>query len=170
VRHQARRFLEANNIAVTDEEPLTMQYEPLIALVLTYKNICIRVLKGKRGVVPGCGRSKARRRFYNQRPSLLRLDDGTVFESKWNLLFLWDFDAAFNVSKVWLVFPIQGGSKPADVRYWLHEEIKHPATSTPVQYPEPATAVNPDDELRRLLTDSESAEEDEREKGHSAGA
>src|SRR5689334_22470970 len=59
VRDMAKRFLERNDFVV-GEERLIVGNEPLVALVLTWGEFQIRILKGKNGVLPGCGRSKDR--------------------------------------------------------------------------------------------------------------
>src|ERR1022692_1089140 len=68
VRDQAKRYLAKNGLRVTQlkERRFRLATEPLISLLVHYNGCAFRVLKAKRGVVPGCGTSTLRREFYNQ--------------------------------------------------------------------------------------------------------
>jgi hypothetical protein len=130
VRDQAKRYLAKNGLRVTElkERRFRLAAEPLISLLVHYKGFAFRVLKGKKGVAPGCGTSTRRREFYNQASVRYLGDDGKVAGSKTNLLILWDFSPVFGIANVWLACPQIAGARSQDVvlaRQHLWHRPKH---------------------------------------------
>lgn len=166
VRDHAARHLRDHKISV--EEDLTIFSEALRALVVRHKGTHLRVLKARNGIVPGCGLSKPRRRFYNQSPTSYKEQDGTFVSTKWNLLLLWDFDSVFNIGKVWLVFPTRAALRSAEVGYAWIEELQHPVTNIQIPAPDPDSAAQDEQELRDLLDDKGENEEKRDDEAESA--
>ena len=126
VRDQGKRFLERNRFQV-EEEAIVLGSEPLSALILRCGLIQIRVLKGPEGIVPGCGTSMRRRRFYNQQSDLYIDRSGGTRQTKLNLICLWEFDRNFNLAGLRLVYPIRAGEASADVLTEWNEPLPYPA-------------------------------------------
>lgn len=146
VRHQAKRFLLREQIPVK-EDRFSVETEPLIALVFRYEDIAVRVLKGRKGIIPGCGRSRNRRRFYNQAPQFFLDKSRRTRKTKLNLVVLWDFDQSFNLRQLWLACPISAGKTPAQIGcFW-----KEPIPFVVAQAPAVPQALPADDDLRNLL-------------------
>jgi hypothetical protein len=156
----AKRFLERNNFVV-EEERLIVANEPLVALVLTWGDFQIRILKGRNGILPGCGRSRIRKRFYGQFPISYLDAAGRSRRTKLNLIFLWDFDSVFNLAKIWLVCPKSGGAGAADVTWFWHEEVPLPGIGSGTTPPAQPQSPESDVELEELLRESQEREEDE---------
>ncbi len=97
-----------------------------------------------------------RRSFYGQSSATYRDRAGTVRASLLNLVVLWDFDPLFNLSKLWLACPLRGGEKPEDVLVAWNEEIPYPTYAAAQPMPDQDRV---DDELERLLTENEDAED-----------
>src|SRR5262249_21859834 len=152
LRDQAKRYLQQHHFVIEDEE-VSIGNEPLAALLIRCGSVQIRILKGRGGLIPGCGESKGRRSFYNQRPSTY-LDPRTnrARTTKLNLVLIWDFDCHFNISELWLACPLRAGEKSADVlTQWL-EPIPHPAVSaTHAPASSDDAQQKAEDELERLL-------------------
>jgi hypothetical protein len=149
VRDQGKRFLERNEFQV-DDDLLALGNEPLSALLLRCGPVQIRVLKSADGLVPGCGDSFRRRRFYNQSPDFYRDPHGKAHKTKLNLLFLWNFDSSFNLGHVWLTCPIRAGETSEEVVTHFHQPLPHPVFATLIR---PAEDVRnqAEEELERLL-------------------
>jgi len=128
VRDQAKRYLAKNGLRVTElkERRLRLATEPLISLLLHYKGFALRVLKGKRGIPPGCGMSGRRKEFYSQVSVRYIGDDGKPAGSKTNLLVLWDFAPSFGIGRVWLACPEVAGARSQDVVLAWQELIPNP--------------------------------------------
>jgi hypothetical protein len=159
VRDQAKRFLERNEFHV-DDDPLAVGNEPLSALVLRCGPVQVRVLKSADGLVPGCGGSFRRRRFYNQASDYYRDARGKTQKTKLNLLFLWNFDATFNLGQVWLTCPIRAGETSEEVVSHFHEPIPHPVFAR-VTRPAGIARSEAEEELERLLRDVPDTEREE---------
>jgi hypothetical protein len=159
VKDHAHRHLRDHGVSV-EEDHLWVLQEPLRALAVRYNDTHLRVLKAKNGRVPGCGNQRIRRRFYNQWPSHYQDLDGEIVTTKWNLLLLWDFDAAFNIGKVWLAFPVRAGSRSADVVCAWMEEIQHPATDIVIPIEDPKIAAQDERDLRSLLEEKPKDQEE----------
>jgi hypothetical protein len=139
VRDMAKRFLERSEFVV-EEDRLMVGSEPLVALVLRWNGIQIRILKGKNGVLPSTYLDDAKR------PK----------RSKLNVVLLWDFDAVFNLKKLWLVCPRTAGARAHDVTWFWHESIPHPAISAASTAG--ARPIDSGADLEDLLRDDESTD------------
>jgi hypothetical protein len=127
VRDQARRYLAKNGLRVirVKERGFQLATEPLISLLIHYNGFAFRVLKAKKGAVPGCGMS-IRRKFYNQASVRYLGDDRKLAESKTNLLILWDFNPWFGIASIWLACPQVAGARSQDVVLAWQEAIADP--------------------------------------------
>jgi len=161
IRSQAKLYLTQSGLQVKDirEPKLNLATEPLLSLLMHYKGFAIRVLKAKRGISPGCGRSKRRKNFYNQVPVSFINEEGKPASSKHNLLVFWDFTSTFGVGSVWLACPAVAGARPQDVVLAWQELIPNPVTQT---VPATETSVETfereneaDKEIERLLLGAE---------------
>ena len=132
VRGQAKRYLHENGLQAKKirERGFSLASEPLISLLIHHKGFAIRVLKAKKGVPPGCGKSKRRRDFYNQVPVGFLGEDGKPLYSKTNLLVLWDFSAGFGIATVWLACPEVAGARSQDVVLAWQQLIPNPAADS----------------------------------------
>ena len=128
VRAQAKRYLAQNGLQVKKikERGFSLVSEPLLSLLIHYKGFAIRVLKAKKGIPPGCGRSKRRKDFYNQVSMAYLGDDGKPEHSKTNLLVFWDFSSTFGIGNVWIACPEVAGIRPQDVVLAWKELIPNP--------------------------------------------
>lgn len=164
LRDQAKRYLQQHHFVIEDEE-ISIGDGPLAALLIRCGPVQIRILKGRGGLIPGCGDSTGRRSFYNQRPSTY-MDPRTrrARTTRLNLVLIWDFDCHFNIAQLWLACPLRGGEKSADVlTQWL-EEIPHPAVSAaPVAISSDDAQQKAEDELEQLLNDNHESDEDSAE-------
>jgi hypothetical protein len=165
VRDQAKRFLERMNFPVEDDgSDVTVGNEPLVALTARFGPVQFRILKGKRGIVPGCGDSVARRKFYGQVPLYYLGADRQVRQTKLNLITLWDFDTLFNLGQLWLVCPRCGGTRADDVRWFWHEPLPHPALAAQSASETYTSEDDVDRELDRLLRDEKDQDESSKER------
>ena len=157
IRSQAKQYLTQSGLEVRDirEPKLNLATEPLLSLLIHCKGFAIRVLKAKRGISPGCGRSKRRKNFYNQVPVTYINEAGKPASSKHNLLVFWDFSSSFGVGSVWLACPEIAGARPQDVVLAWQELIPNPVTQTvPVAETQAETLEREneaDQEIERLL-------------------
>lgn len=164
LRDQAKRYLQRHHFVIEDEE-ISLGNEPLAALLVRCGPVQIRILKGRGGLIPGCGESIGRRSFYNQRSSTY-MDPRTrrARVTKLNLVLIWDFDPHFNISQLWLACPLRAGEKSADVlTQWL-EPIPHPAViAAHVPVSSDDAQQKADDELERLLDNTNESTDDSAE-------
>ena len=132
VRAQAKRYLGQSGLQVKKirERGFNLVSEPLLSLLIHHKGFAIRVLKAKKGVPPGCGRSKRRKDFYNQVPVAYLGDGGKPVRSKTNLLVFWDFSSTFGIANVWVACPEVAGARPQDVVLAWQEHIPSPVIQT----------------------------------------
>jgi hypothetical protein len=162
VRDQAKRHLIGSGLLVK-EERFRMPSEPLISLLILVNGYAIRVLKGKGGIIPGCGLSARRRKFYNQVPMRYLDSDGKVKGTHTNLILLWDFNPAFGIQAVWLACPQVAGARSQDVVLAWKEPIQNPVVETAASAADSETHEDVDHELEALLTgESEKVDADER--------
>lgn len=63
-------------------------------LEFNYRNYRIKILKGKDGLLPSVGRSRAKREFFYQRPLWVIEDEG---EAPLNLIIVWNIDTNYNL-------------------------------------------------------------------------
>ena len=162
VRDQAKRHLTGTGLLVK-EERFQMPSEPLISLLILANGYAIRVLKGKDGIIPGCGISARRRKFYNQ-VAMRYLDlNGQVKGTHTNLILLWDFNPAFGIQAVWLACPQVAGARSQDVVLAWKERIQSPVIEAVTSSPDSDTHEDVDHELEVLLTgESRKPESDKR--------
>jgi len=157
VRDQAKRYLAKNGLRVTELRELSFKLatEPLISLLVHYKGFALRVLKAKKGIVPGCGMSKRRRAFYNQASVRYLEDDGRPAGSQTNLLVLWDFSPSFGIASVWLACPEVAGARSQDVVLAWQEPIPNPVVQGVASQETPAETAEvekmADQEIEALL-------------------
>jgi hypothetical protein len=169
VRDQAKRYLTKNGLRVRrlKERRFRLATEPLISLLVHYRGYAFRVLKGKRGIVPGCGTSTRRREFYNQASVRYLGDDGKPTGSKTNLLVLWDFSPGFGIASVWLACPQIAGARSQDVVLAWQEVVTNPilqpvtSQSTSAATAEAETLA--DQEIEALLLGNEVSASDNQE-------
>ncbi len=159
VRDQGKRFLERNEFHVDDDQ-LALGSEPLSALLLRCGPVQIRVLKSADGLVPGCGDSFRRRRFYNQAPDFYQDSRGKAHKTKLNLLFLWNFDQSFNLGQVWITCPIRAGETSEEVVTHFHQPLSHPVFGSVIRPAEDARD-RAEQELERLLREVPEIETEE---------
>jgi hypothetical protein len=151
VRDQAKRYLIGNGLAV-EEERFQILPEPLISLLILVNGYAIRVLKGKDGIIPGCGLSGRRRKFYNQ-ASMRYLDaSGKIAQTHTNLILLWDFNTAFGIQAVWLACPQVAGARSQDVILAWKEPIQNPVVQASTLIPDKLVLDDADRQLEALLT------------------
>jgi hypothetical protein len=151
VRDQAKRHLISNGLTVK-EERFQILPEPLISLLILANGYAIRVLKGKDGIIPGCGLSGRRRKFYNQ-ASMRYLDpSGKIAQTHTNLILLWDFNTAFGIQAVWLACPQIAGARSQDVVLAWKESIQNPVVEASALVSEKSIPDDTDRQLEALLT------------------
>jgi hypothetical protein len=125
LRAHSRRFLKDNGVHAVDEDWL-LDNLPFIGLSFHYDQLHVRVLKGSSGVVPGCGTSTPKLKFYNQVQASYLLGTQTLVTDA-NLLVLWDFTANYALSPLLLALPAKGGARSEEVSMYWKEIIPHPA-------------------------------------------
>jgi hypothetical protein len=164
IRSQAKLYLTQSGLQVKGirEPKFNLASEPLLSLLIHYQGFAIRVLKAKRGISPGCGRSKRRKNFYNQVPVSYINEEGKPTASKYNLLAFWDFSSTFGVGSVWLACPEVAGARPQDVVLAWQELIPNPVTQrVPVTETQAETLQREneaDQEIERLLLGPKNAD------------
>jgi hypothetical protein len=128
-RFHAIRFLRKEGInAEADEFTWTFDRLPFMGISFYYEQNHVRVLKGPKGFLPGCGSSRKKSRFYAQWQSMYLIGNKPM-RTKANMVVLWDFDIQYGLSKLWLALPANGGRRPQDVSAYWCEPIPHPADS-----------------------------------------
>jgi hypothetical protein len=133
----------------------TFNKVPFLGISFYYKQKHVRILKGPGGVLPGCGKSKQKKRYFNQMPSMY-LVGSTPMRTTANIVVLWDFDPAYALAQLWLALPARGAARPQDVMAFWCQPIPHPAEVTL-----PGTTVSDDglEALVRLNVNEEDEEE-----------
>jgi len=110
---------------------------PFLGISFYFNGYHVRVLKGPDGVMPGCGRSTRKKRFYRQVANSYLIGT-TIMRSTANLIVLWDFAQGYSLCQLWLALPANGGERPKDVSAYWCEPLTHPAEqSVPVTQPTP---------------------------------
>jgi hypothetical protein len=125
LRAHSRRFLKDNGVHAVDEDWL-LDNLPFIGLSFHYDQLHVRVLKGSRGNVPGCGNSIPKLNFYNQVQTSYLVGTQTLVTDA-NFLVLWDFTANYDLFPLLLVLPAKGGARSEEVSVYWKEIISHPA-------------------------------------------
>ncbi len=131
---------------------------PFLGISFYYNRMHVRILKGPEGILPGCGRSRKKHRFYDQFPSNYLIGN-IPMRSTSNLIVLWDFSDSYHLAHLWLALPANGGRRPQDVSaYWVGA-LAHPAE---MAAPAPPTTPTPqDDGMERLIRPINEPLEDE---------
>lgn len=120
---------------------------PFAGISFYYNNQHVRILKGRNGELPGCGRSRIKKRFYAQVQTSYLIGNQPM-RSAANFVVLWDFGPGYILSGLWLALPAKGGSRPQDVsRYWC-EILPHPAE---MQHQQTSPVPPSDDGLDQLI-------------------
>ena len=155
-RHHALKGLQKQGISARpDEFRWTFDRLPFLGISFYHERYHIKILKGRKGVPPGCGNSARKRQFYGQTSSLF-IENGKSQRSKLNLIGLWDFDFHYGLSNLWLGCPAVGGPRPQDVRMYWVEPIPHPEVITHKKI-ETSSEVDSDlDSMVRLRDEGES--------------
>jgi hypothetical protein len=130
---------------------------PFLGISFYYNQLHVRILKGPDALLPGCGRSRKKKKFYDQLQSSY-LVGTTPMRSKANLIVLWDFNSDYALAQLWLALPAKGGQRPKDVSAFWCNPLDHPAekSGTPV----PPTSVPSDDGMDQLIRTKTEAAED----------
>ena len=147
LRFHAKRFLVRDGIDAHLDEDWNLDWLPFLGISFHYAGYHVRILKGSGGIVPGCGTSERKIKFYKQVPTMY-LVGTTPHKPTANLLVLWDFNAVYALSGLWLALPASGGARSVDVSAFWCEPIPHPAEGLKgVPAPQPP----PTDDLGNLL-------------------
>jgi hypothetical protein len=160
-RAHAIDFLKREGIdAQADGFKWTFNDLPFMGISFYYNQLHVRILKGPNSVLPGCGRSGKKKKFYDQLPSNYLIGNKAM-RSTANLIVLWDFDSAYALAQLWLALPANGGQRPQDVSAFWCDPLAHPAEKTgPITPPKPN-----DDGMDKLIqTKNEVAKEKDKEK------
>lgn len=111
---------------------------PFLGISFYYNCLHVRILKGPGAILPGCGRSRRKNKFYDQIASSYLVGDSAM-RSKANLIVLWDFDVDYGLARLWLALPANGGQRPQDVSAYWCNPLDHPAErSGPPESPTPS--------------------------------
>ncbi len=126
VRFHLQRYLKRVGIESQLECDWSINRLPFMGISFHYGSYHVKVLKGAKGCLPGCGDSEKKVRFYNQVQSMYLVDNRPA-QTTANLVVLWDLDLAYGLAGVWLALPAVGGARAGDVSaFWL-ERIPHPS-------------------------------------------
>lgn len=100
---------------------------PFLGISFYYNRLHVRILKGPESVMPGCGRSKRKKKFYDQQETNYLIGTKPM-RSKANLIVLWDFTpGAYALAQLWLALPAKGGQRVQDVSAYWSIPLAHPA-------------------------------------------
>lgn len=103
---------------------------PFLGISFYYNRLHVRILKGPESMMPGCGKSRRKRKFYDQQETNYLIGT-TPMRSKANLIVLWDFTSgAYALAPLWLALPAKGGQRPQDVAAYWSIQLAHPAEQT----------------------------------------
>jgi hypothetical protein len=128
---------------------------PFLGISFYYNRMHVRVLKGPDGLLPGCGRSGKKKKFYDQLPSNYLIGN-IPMRSSANLIVLWDFGPSYDLAQLWLVLPAKGGQRPQDVSAYWCRSLAHPAEMAgPVTTTPPMPGDDGMDKLIRPKTEVE---------------
>jgi hypothetical protein len=126
LRFHAKRFLDTQGLDAQLDDDWSLDWLPFLGISFHYGGYHVRILKGSGGCLPGCGTSEKKLKFYGQIPTMY-LVGAEAHRTSANLLVLWDFDAAYGLSGLWLALPAVGGSRAQDVSAFWCEPIPHPS-------------------------------------------
>jgi hypothetical protein len=120
---------------------------PFLGISFYYDRLHVRILKGPDSVMPGCGRSKRKKKFYDQQETNY-LTGNMPMRSKANLIVLWDFTpGAYALAQLWLALPAKGGQRVQDVSAYWSIPLAHPAE----QIGSPTPSMPSDDGMDGLI-------------------
>lgn len=138
-RSQAIKFLMDKGIdARADGCHWEFKDLPFAGISFFYNNQHIRILKGPDGVLPGCGHSGTKKKFYSQIPTKYLIGNKPM-RSKVNYVVLWDFAPGYILERLWLALPARGGERVEDVSAYWCESLPYVADAQ-IPKPEPAPA------------------------------
>jgi len=147
VRFHLLRYLKNLGVEAQVEEEWDLDSLPFMGIAFHYSGYHVKVLKGPKGCLPGCGLSEKKVRFYNQLPSMYLIENRAV-QTTANLLVLWDFDSTYALAGVWLALPAAGGKRFSEVSAFWVNRIPHPSEGLAgIAAPTPP----PNDDLNDLL-------------------
>jgi hypothetical protein len=132
---------------------------PNNGLALFYRGHHARILKaatvkGAPWRLPGCGASSPKTDFYNQQLNIYTDGKGNMHTCFLNIIYLWDFNASFNLSGLYLGCPMAAAPYAKDVLTHWCEPVPHPAYSrTGEKSPAKTNEVEADEELESLLSE-----------------
>jgi len=154
MRFHLKRFLDSKGIDAQLDEDWSLEKLPFLGISLHYNDYHVRILKGAGGILPGCGTSERKIRFYGQIPSMYLIGPKPHRRTA-NLLVLWDFNPSYGLSGLWLALPSAGAPSAEDVSSFRCEPIPHPSEGlSGVTAPPPLA----DDDLDGLLVPIEEEE------------
>lgn len=130
---------------------------PFLGISFYYNRMHVRILKGPDGILPGCGRSRKKHRFYDQLPSNYLVGNAPM-RSTSNLIVLWDFSGNYDLAHLWLALPANGGPRPQDVSAYWCNALDHPAEMVA---PTPTTLPSGEDGMEKLIRPINEPVEDE---------
>jgi hypothetical protein len=138
---------------------------PFLGISFYYNQMHVRILKGPDGILPGCGRSRRKHRFYDQLPSNYLLGN-VPMRSTANLIVLWDFNGDYALARLWLTLPANGGQRPQDVSAFWCNSLDHPAEMTgPVAVTPTPPSDSGDDGMSQLIRPKVEIDEKKKSKG-----
>jgi hypothetical protein len=139
VRWYAKRYLNDAGTSVSDDMDAEFSRDELAnnGLLVSYRDVQIRVLKSDDGELPVPGRSRVKQAFYNQQLAFRFTPDGETSTFRLNLVLLWDVDHNFNLSSLVLVMPGSGGLTRASVDEYWRTTLPVPLAAPLVVEPEP---------------------------------
>lgn len=109
------------------------------------------IVKGVAWKLPGCGVSEPKTNFYNQQLQIYGDVKGNWYTSLLNIVYLWDFNEAFNLAGLYLACPMAAAAYAKDVTQHWCEPLPHPAQRRSGEGQIQAEN-GADEELERLLT------------------
>jgi hypothetical protein len=111
---------------------------PFLGISFYYNGFHVRILKGPEGKLPGCGRSRRKKKFYDQLVTNYLIGNKPM-RTKANFVVLWDFTpGAYALAQLWLALPAKGGQRVQDVSAYWCEPLAHPAEQFAPSTPPPA--------------------------------
>jgi hypothetical protein len=154
-RHFAIDYLRGEGMDAQLDGKWRFNHLPFLGISFHFNRYHIRILKGRNGLLPGCGFSRPRKRFYNQIPTPY-LEESETVTCIANLIVLWDFTPAYTLKHLWLTLPAMAGRLPQDVAVYWCDPLPHPAEQ---QSSIPTPEAQGDDGLGGLVAPNEELDE-----------